>query len=779
MLRFKEIYSESKPIFELAQKQEDLAGFYLYFIVFRSPVSPNKWNYYVGIKHSSGVSAKDFFAGLRYNPNGKSFFEAGETKFDDALLKWEPNREREWNLTTHYMSSAKLETSESLVTAYKKGIINGETQYHPLMCTNYMLNNLTKGKRETFLDRLKNVVLRLFKKKEEQETVFFPRELAKEGEDSAPFIQRALSDDFSYQPYVLDDMRMYLETLDKIIENMKGKNFSGKEHLQSVKDRQNNPENLMQDYLDQAIDITQRFYKDIKSALPNFMGGNKNQYVNWLVKQFDPKTSDPEVCAKKLQIGGYESISMKPEGEDGEELVQKQNQSGGGSTLKNKEKIFRLCYLPSSMSDEDKKKASDACRSWFQNSAEDKDERKQKKFENARQFDEISDMKDLKKLQSEFEQVLQGKGIRSLSPWLEANLSFTTTNQSMKPDSMTERQNGFSDVYDGRKFISTLIFNFKDGLLQKLVKDGDQNARKELKERFEKFELPIAARKHKEKRLDELSILISDKRKHTSFFVYKTAKNELKLVENSFDKEGYSNARPYKDAIYTMYDFIIDLGYKPLDKVGIRELNQSRQNKNKKEAKVSRDERVYEFAERLKIKLYNKLEKNQEEVERSNSSMISELNLNSGSTTSVSPSVIALALKNSKKQDDDSTSYMRKAMSGLGKNWGKPKKFQGNPKADTDKKVETETDKSKSLSKGVQKETTNKIAANLVYNLFTPNAKKINAFFFENEKGQVMQSSLEHIQSVLLLPVKEKLESIQTESADIRSFGQFLKEDTE
>ena len=110
---------------------------------------------------------------------------------------------------------------------------------------------------------------------------------------------------------------------------------------------------------------------------------NKNQYVDWLVKQFDPKTSDPEVCAKKLQIGGYESISMKPEGEDGEELIQKQNQSGGGSTLKNKEKLFRLCYLPSSMSDEDKKKASDACRSWFQNSDEDKDERKQKKFENA------------------------------------------------------------------------------------------------------------------------------------------------------------------------------------------------------------------------------------------------------------------------------------------------------------------------------------------------------------------------------------------------------------
>ena len=42
-----------------------------------------------------------------------------------------------------------------------------------------------------------------------------------------------------------------------------------------------------------------------------------------------------------------------------------------------------------------------------------------------------------------------------------------------------------------------------------------------------------------------------------------------------------------------------------------------------------------------------------------------------------------------------------------------------------------------------------------------------------------MQSSLEHIQSVLLLPVKEKLESIQTESTDIRSFSQFIKEDNE
>ena len=49
MKSFRELLSEETQVI---LEDEELSGYYLYFIIFRSPQNANKWNLYVGIKHS-------------------------------------------------------------------------------------------------------------------------------------------------------------------------------------------------------------------------------------------------------------------------------------------------------------------------------------------------------------------------------------------------------------------------------------------------------------------------------------------------------------------------------------------------------------------------------------------------------------------------------------------------------------------------------------------------------------------------------------------------------
>ena len=574
MKSFRELLSEESQVI---LEDEELSGYYLYFIIFRSPQNASKWNLYVGIKHSRNSPAPLFFGSLRFSGKG-SYFESGygggQSFFEDQLFRLKPNENKpQVSESRSYMSSAELVSSESITTAYKLGIEQQKLKYHPLMCSTKVLSNITKEGENKFFTKIKNIVVnfvrKIQKKKEQDETIYLPVEVG----DREKQIQFATSSDYGYRVYVCDDMREYSKILDEIIADSKSIDFTKQSNVEKVRSKQNDtPENNAEreeKYSTQAEDITERFWKLLKNAFSNFP--SRSSYYEFIKKQHNIKTATREICAKKLQIIAAEGENQREDKTEKDKTEKDEKGQADNSSLtgsfKNKPEIFKACYLPDKfMTKESIKKALDVCKKKLGMKGSNENEESDNSRVLADGLDELDNSKRFNVETAKLKRL--GKNSNGFT---NAVLSFTSIN-SFK-DNRGGRTSGLRDQHENLgKITATLMYNSKTNLLKK-ARQGDSKAISELKRIFEKIEIPIALRKHPLKPLNSLGIILADEN-NNDFIVCKKGNVNL-VLKNAKDS-------PTNNEIFTMYDLVLLLGYSQITPDEIKAMQEARLKKGNK-----------------------------------------------------------------------------------------------------------------------------------------------------------------------------------------------------
>ena len=748
MKSFRELLSEDTELL-YEEEENELTGYYLYFIIFRSPKDVGKWNLYVGIKHSKDSPASKFFGSLRYSGKG-SYFESshggGKSYFEDQLFRLKPGEEApEIAASESYMSSAVLVSSESITTAYQLGIGEQKLAYHPLICHPKVLNNVRKNTGyDNLFVKIKKIVInfvrKIQKKKEQDETVYLPVEVG----DREKQLQYATSSDYGYRIYVCDDMQEYSKVLDAIIEDSKNINFSRQKDIEKTRAKQeDNPENNAEReerYAEQANDIATRFWKALKSTFSNFP--NYNEYQNFLMLQFDPKTSTREICRKKLQIVSAEAESQRSDNK-GEEEGQANNSSLSGS-FKNKPEIFAACYLPDSFMKKDLiEKALKACEARLGGSSNADDDSSDTRV----LVDSTEEIDNMKRLNVEMNKIK--KLNKNSNGFTNAALSFTAAN-SIIMNGTGKRNNGLRDNIEKiGKITTTLMYNSKTDLLRKALK-GDSSAVSELKRIFEKIEIPIALRKHPRKELKSLCIVLSDDN-NKDYIVCKKGKDDLILRK---DVHNVSNSE-----FFSMYDLVLLLGYPQISNEELKAAQKRREKNGIKAIIRKNSERIEEFASRVKIgpSLSEEVQLQELSIQTTKSSKPQIMPIYTGKK-------VSSELRKSNLKVPDFTNVDRQ----LSKLPDKTKKAAEDLKKKADQKI----------AKGKQQsDRTNRLALNFIRSLFTDKAKNYNSLFYEDENGVTKPIQLKDLQGILLKPKEQKLaEEFNIRDHNRKDFSEFLIE---
>ena len=739
MLRFNE-FKLSKLNEDRSKIEIDLRNFYIYFIVYPSPVGvsldneqvSSKMNLYVGIKNTqSEQPANYFFGSIRSNGPGKSnTFQESANFFRDNMFHIENGVEQKTK-SFIYMSSAIDSQPESLSQAYVLGMYHQKKGYHPLICNETVWKNVNKKTGSGLIDKLLNVMKSFFSgtstKNESffaeespsllKGTNFFPLSLFKKQKDGSDHLKFAQSSDYGYSVFVCDDMNLYVQKIEEILEKTKDMNLPAKEALKQEKEDYDSPEKI-EEHIDEVADsLVRRQFQTIKKVFKDEFFKTEREYHDFLCKEIDENRTACLVQRSEKTM----QDKLKKTGE----LFQAAN--AGDAVLK--DSVFKKHYLPHDWSTEARNKALALFKGAGRKESGYEEEKKKRKLgPETYSLDELIS-------ETEFKEAIKESSITNRK---RAMLNFTAAdNVKAYVEGNREKRNPKSIRYCGYKNengVGSYFWNDKNNLLKKAYEQNDEEAKKQLKKIFEKQDLHLmlyTGRGQKSQKLWMLGITITKRNEDGVKTPYFVVKENNRLVEKEAEKvvKGFGGWRESRKKImFNLLDFVDMLGY-----TGVNE-----------------DDTLFDFAKKAKL-INEEYDEMIEERARPMPKMSELLRRREGVTNKD-------ALKTQKA-----------------------KKVEIKPdKSKEEKKKEGEEAKSKLKAKGLevsrtkfrkskQKQEYDVLALEFIESLLTGKIKFQNIFF--DKENAVESVNMKELKEILTEPV-EKMLSEEYQEKDIEDSNQ-------
>jgi hypothetical protein len=600
MLRFNELSSTPKNSRLL--KEEVREGFYIYFVIYRSPSISNReeekresYNLYVGIKYTPGEKAENFFGSIRYD-GSKNYFDekAPSGLFRDYLFRLEDG-EPLVAPEEIYCTSASKTGSETLSHAYETGIVHQNKFYHPLICSKKTYKQLAGDGKKIIPQKVKEFVQVLtsyLKKFLKESTGNFnsKRFLTEKPQTSKDNISTegvyyyplsinqgshlsfATSKDYGYRIYVCDDMDGYVSLLNEIVnQNQDVKAIETVERKKNEYDK-----DLFKNAILIVQNIIDNYFISLKMQFPEKLESfEEDDYREFLIKQIKENPSN--------LVTSFEGDMQKALKKDGN-LTQAEN-NDAESFFKDPVTVRRY-FLPSQLTDKEKE---EFIKDIFPD-ADDEEAQKKKEERKANRGKLFSSMKTIFNESTKDENIslisdaqikIRPQDRFSSTAYTRAVMNFTD------PTTLGNRIEGLKE----ENYISPPIwFGEENSLLKRFCEKNDNEAKAQLRHIIENFEIPVALLKHPTKRLNQLCIVVNNL---TGGYSVKKGKKSIVLKQNNQINLRNLDINYLPTTAFTMFDLVKKLGYS-IDKT--------------KRGKDNERERLYDFVKRNKIKHNIRLE---------------------------------------------------------------------------------------------------------------------------------------------------------------------------